>query len=56
LSALVSHNFYFNELYNYFATFNFYAYYVGVFINFDKGLLEMVGPSGLSAYYFVIIN
>lgn len=44
-------NFYFNEAYNYFAFVNFHYYYHEIFLNFDKGFLELVGPTGLSRLY-----
>lgn len=30
---------------------NFHYYYHGIFVNFDKGVLELVGPTGLSRAY-----
>lgn len=48
---IAQNNFYFNEVYNYFAFINFHYYYHGIFVNFDKGVLELVGPTGLSRVY-----
>lgn len=48
---IAQNNFYFNEVYNYFAFVNFHYYYHGIFVNFDKGILELVGPTGLSRLY-----
>ena len=44
-------NFYFNEVYNYLAFVHFHYYYHSIFVNFDKGILELVGPTGLSRVY-----
>lgn len=48
---VAQNNFYFNEVYNYFAFINFHYYYHGIFVNFDKGVLELIGPTGLSKVY-----
>ncbi len=48
---IAQNNFYFNEVYNYVAFINFHYYYHGIFVNFDKGILELVGPTGLSRLY-----
>lgn len=48
---IAQNNFYFNEVYNYLAFTNFHYYYHGIFVNFDKGVLELVGPTGLSQVY-----
>ena len=51
LLQTAQNNFYFNEVYNYLAFVNFHYYYHGIFVNFDKGVLELVGPTGLSRVY-----
>ena len=53
---IAQNNFYFNEVYNYLAFVNFYYYYNGVFVNFDKGILELVGPAGVSRVYLGLTN
>lgn len=53
---IAQNNFYFNEVYNYLAFANFHYYYHGIFVNFDKGILELVGPTGLSRVYLWLTN
>lgn len=53
---IAQNNFYFNEVYNYLAFTNFHYYYHGIFVNFDKGILELVGPTGLSRVYIWLTN
>lgn len=48
---VISQNFYFNEVYNFFAVFQFSVFYPTVFLNFDKGVVELFGPSGVSRIY-----
>jgi len=48
---MAQNNFYFNEVYNYLAFINFHYYYHHIFMNFDKGVLEYLGPTGLSSLY-----
>ncbi len=45
------YNFYFNEVYNFMALNNVSYYFTQVFLNTDKGLLELVGPLGFSRFY-----
>ena len=51
---IAQNNFYFNEVYNYVALVNFHYYYQGIFLNLDKGLFELAGPTGLSRLYIYI--
>ena len=53
---IAQYNFYFNEVYNYLAFVNFHYYYHHIFINFDKGVLEYLGPTGLSFFYLRCTN
>ena len=48
VAHLVHFNFYFNEVYNFVAFSSFHSFYHAVFVNFDKGLLELLGPTGAS--------
>lgn len=50
----VQNNFYFNELYNYITFMNFFYYYTFIFVNIDKGILEFLGPRGLTKIYLQI--
>jgi proton-translocating NADH-quinone oxidoreductase chain L len=47
----VQFNFYFNEVYNFFAGTQLIYYFTFVFFNLDKGGLELFGPTGLSRWY-----
>lgn len=44
-------NFYYNEFYNFLSNYAFLHAYKSIFINFDKGTLESLGPTGLSIVY-----
>jgi|688.fasta_scaffold05268_2 NADH:ubiquinone oxidoreductase subunit 5 (subunit L)/multisubunit Na+/H+ antiporter MnhA subunit len=44
-------NFYYNEFYNFISSFVFYYGYTAVFLTFDKGVLEYIGPLGASTQY-----
>ena len=46
VARLAFFNFYFNEVYNYVAYQNVSYYFTHVFLNTDKGLLELLGPLG----------
>lgn len=46
-----TNNFYYNELYNFFSSFFFYSGYTSIFLTFDKGMLEYIGPLGFSSLY-----
>ena len=48
------YNFYFNEFYNFVALNNVSYYFTQVFLNTDKGLLELVGPLGVSRLYRIL--
>jgi len=54
LLKAVQANFYFNELYNYVAMLHFKYYYDGLFLNIDKGVLELFGPEGVAYYYQLV--
>ena len=51
---IAQNNFYFNEVYNYLALANFHYYYQGIFLNLDKGIFELIGPTGLSRIYIYV--
>jgi proton-translocating NADH-quinone oxidoreductase chain L len=51
LRFLVQNNFYFNELYNYVSLLQFHFFYRSFFLIIDKGVLELMGPSGLFFLY-----
>jgi len=53
--TIIQYNFYFTELYNYISLINYFFYYK-IFVNSDKGILELFGPFGLiSGYYYLTI-
>ena len=53
---LLQYNFYFNEFYNYVALTNYQYYYHHFFLNFDKGLIELLGPYGFNRLYQDLTN
>jgi len=48
---LFQNNFYFNEVYNFLAFSSLSYFYTHIFLNLDKGFLELAGPRGLSELY-----
>jgi len=56
LIKLFQNNFYFNEFYNYVALLNFHYYYTHIFLNIDKGILELIGPTGGFRLYNFCVN
>ena len=54
--SLCQNNYYFNEIYNYYSLLNFYFFFQEIFLIFDKGLLELLGPTGLSKIYLKCVN
>lgn len=56
IASIFQYNYYFNELYNYIALCSYYSFYKDVFLNVDKGILETVGPTGISKVYSWVVR
>ena len=56
VAQAIQANFYFNELYNYFAAAQIYYYLCIIFMNLDKGGLELAGPTGIERLYKRVVK
>jgi proton-translocating NADH-quinone oxidoreductase chain L len=50
--TMAHNNYYYNELYNYISLVSYYYFYHHVFVNIDKGIIEIIGPQGISYFYY----